>query len=209
VISAALRSDLCVREWIKPSTGAVLKVVVKNALDDFANTRELRKLIVRHANNLNLLRKGEFCCRTLSDARDLALLLADATMDPARTVNGYSELLINANEHGNLGFSYADKSRLLREGRWTAEVEARLQHHDYSRHVVNVALEKTVNVCSVTISDQGNGFDWRQYVEFSPARAFDLHGRGIAMSRTISFDSLEFLGKGNSVVTTVRLANTV
>jgi CheY-like chemotaxis protein/anti-sigma regulatory factor (Ser/Thr protein kinase) len=188
---------------IKPSTGEVLKVVVKNALDDFAKTRELRKLIGRHANNLNLLRKGEFCCRTLSEAKDLALLLADASLDPARTVNGYSELLINAIEHGNLGISYADKSRLLREGRWTEEVEARLQHPDYSIRVVNVALEKTANASSVTISDQGNGFDWRQYVEFSPERAFDLHGRGIAMSRAISFDSLEYLGNGNSVVTTV------
>ena len=33
---------------------------------------------------------------------------------------------------------------------------------------------------------------------------FDLHGRGIAMSKTVSFDSLEYLGKGNCVVTSCR-----
>ena len=55
----------------------------------------------------------------------------------------------------------------------------------------------------VTITDQGNGFDWQTYMEFNPERVFDLHGRGIAMSKAISFDSLEYLGKGNCVVTTV------
>jgi hypothetical protein len=69
--------------------------------------------------------------------------------------------------------------------------------------LVNVTLEKVANASRVTITDQGNGFDWQAYVEFSPERVFDLHGRGIAMSKVISFDSLEYLGKGNSVVTTV------
>ena len=36
-----------------------------------------------------------------------------------------------------------------------------------------------------------------------PSRAFDTHGRGIAMSRMISFDSLEYRGKGNEVEVTV------
>jgi hypothetical protein len=66
-----------------------------------------------------------------------------------------------------------------------------------------VALEKSDNASRVTITDQGNGFDWQTYVEFSPERVFDLHGRGIAMSKAVCFDSLDYLGKGNSVVTTV------
>lgn len=188
----------------KPSTEDVLRIVIRNALDEFRQKRELRALIGRQANNLNLLRRGEFRCRTLPEARDLALLLADASMDPARTVNGYSELLINAVEHGNLGISYAEKSRLLSEGRWLEEVEARLRHPDYSCRMVSVTLEKTDLACRVTITDQGKGFDWTTYVEFSPERAFDLNGRGIAMSRALSFDSLEYLGNGSSVVTSVK-----
>jgi hypothetical protein len=36
-------------------------------------------------------------------------------------------------------------------------------------------------------------------------RAFDTHGRGIAMSRMISFDDVQYLGVGNKVEVTVRL----
>ena len=188
----------------KPSTEDVLRIVITNALAEFRQKRELRELIGRQASNLNLLRRGEFCCRTLPEARDLALLLADASMNPGRTVTGYSELLINAVEHGNLGISYVEKSRLLSEGRWLEEVEARLINPDYSSRLVNVVLEKTDVACLVTITDQGEGFDWKAYVEFSPERVFDLNGRGIAMSKALSFDSLEYVGNGSSVVATVR-----
>lgn len=187
----------------KPCTPVVLKLVIKNALDECQKKNDLRELLGQQRNNLNLLHRAEFRYRTLSEARDLALLLADASMDPMRTINGYSELLINAVEHGNLGISYAEKSILLSDGLWAEEVETRLQSPEYIGRTVHVALEKSDNASRVTITDQGNGFDWQTYVEFSPERVFDLHGRGIAMSKAVCFDSLDYLGKGNSVVTTV------
>jgi CheY-like chemotaxis protein len=187
----------------KPSTEDVLKLVIKNALYESLQKRGLHALLGQQKTNLKLIHRAEFRYRNLSEARDLALLLADVSLDPERTINGYSELLINAVEHGNLGISYAEKSTFLSEGRWEEEVEARLQHPDYADRRVNVTLEKTGNASRVTITDQGNGFDWQTYVEFSPDRVFDLHGRGIAMSKAICFDSIEYLGTGNSVVTTV------
>lgn len=193
----------------KPSTEAVLKLVIKNALGDFLQKRDLRILIGLQANHLNLLRRAEFCIQTLQDAQNLALLLADASMTPNRTVSGYSELLINAIEHGNLGISYMEKSQLLSEDRWADEIETRLKHPTYAARVVNVTLEKTTTASIVTITDQGDGFNWQAYLEFSPERVFDLHGRGIAMSKATSFDKLEYLGKGNSVVTTVRLPSSI
>lgn len=189
----------------KPSTEDVLKIVIKSALAEFRQKRDLRALVGRHAGTLGLLCRAEFAYRTLAEARDLALLLADASLDPARTVVGYSELLINAVEHGNLGISYAEKSRLLSEGRWVEEVEARLSQPDFSGRLVRVILEKADGISRVTIIDQGAGFDWAGYLEFSPERVFDLHGRGIAMSKSVSFDSLEYRGSGNTVVTTVAL----
>ena len=191
----------------KPSTEEVLKLVIKNALDEWRQKRDLRALLGQQRNNLNLIYHAEFRYQSLPEARDLALLLADASQDPARTLNGYSELLINAVEHGNLGISYVKKSALLREGRWAEEVEARLQHPDYADRLVIVTLEKMLDANRVTITDQGNGFDWQTYMEFNPERVFDLHGRGIAMSKTVSFDSLEYLGKGNCVVTTAVRTN--
>lgn len=189
----------------KPSTEEVLKAVIRSAIDETRQKRELRALVGRHAGTLGLLRRAEFVFRSVAEARDLALLLADASGDPARTVVGYSELLVNAVEHGNLGISYADKSRLLAEGMWLDEVDARLAHPQYSRKVVRVTLEKADGLSRVTIRDEGDGFDWQSYLEFSPERAFDLNGRGIAMSRAVSFDTLEYQGNGNTVVTTVAL----
>jgi hypothetical protein len=66
-------------------------------------------------------------------------------------------------------------------------------------------LNKGTEAFVVKITDQGDGFAWGKYLEFDPARAFDFHGRGIAISKVWCFDKLEYLGKGNSVVATVLL----
>lgn len=187
----------------KPSAEEVLKRVIKNALAEFRQKRELRSLVRCQTNSLRILHRVEFSFRTLQEAKDLALWLANASLNPERTVNGYFELLVNAVEHGNLGIGYAKKSRLLNEERWMDEIESRLKAPLYSDRMVKVVLEKTASACTVTITDQGSGFDWQNYVDFSPERVFDLHGRGIALSKTMSFDSIEYLGNGNTVVATV------
>ena len=38
----------------------------------------------------------------------------------------------------------------------------------------------------------------------SPERAFDTHGRGIAMARMLSFDEIEYQSSGNQVVARIR-----
>lgn len=190
---------------IKPATQEVLSSVVKSALEESLKKRELRERIGQQRNNMRMLQHATFSFRTLKEARDLALLLADVSMNPERTVSGYSELLINAVEHGNLGITYAEKGRLLSEDRWAEEVESRLNSPQYAQHKVEVLLDKEPDSLIVTITDQGKGFDWQKYLQFDPARAFDLHGRGIAMSSGLSFDRIAYLGNGNSVVTTVKL----
>lgn len=111
---------------IKPATQEVLSSVVKSALEESQRKRELLERIGQQRNNLRLLQRAVFSFRTLQEAKDLALLLSDASLNPERTVSGYSELLINAVEHGNLGITYAEKSKLLSEDRWAEEVESRL-----------------------------------------------------------------------------------
>lgn len=189
----------------KPPEEDMLRAVIESVLVEFRQKRELRAKVGRHTETLGLLCRAEFAYRSLEEARDLALLLADASQNPERTVVGYSELLINAIEHGNLGISYADKGRLLREGRWAEEIEARLRHPDKLERHARAILEKVDGLVRVTIIDQGAGFDWHPFLEDSPDRVFDLHGRGIAMSKAMSFDSLEYLGNGNTVVATVAL----
>jgi len=192
---------------IKPATQEVLSRVVKSALEESLKKRELRDRIGQQKNFIRMLNRANFSFQTLQEARDLALLLADISMNPERTVTGYSELLINAVEHGNLGITYAEKGRLLSEDRWADEIENRLKSPVHAEQKVEVVLHKEADALTVTITDQGPGFKWQKYMQLEPERAFDLHGRGIAMSRGLSFDHLEYLGKGNSVVAKVLLKN--
>ena len=50
------------------------------------------------------------------------------------------------------------------------------------------------------IADQGQGFDWRNYLELSPERATHNHGRGIAIACLQSFDHVEYIAPGNRVI---------
>ena len=70
---------------------------------------------------------------------------------------------------------------------------------------VEVKLEHTKSEMSLTIRDDGQGFDSSKYLVMSPERAFDPNGRGISMSKMMSFDTLEYLGKGNQLVAVVKL----
>jgi len=56
-----------------------------------------------------------------------------------------------------------------------------------------------------TVRDEGNGFDWKRFIDIEPSRAFDNHGRGIVIARTLSFDSLEYRGCGNEVVAQIHV----
>jgi len=188
---------------IKPASLEVLAKVVGNALLEQEKKLELLNLVSKQKNKLGLLTHAEFSFRTLNEARELALLLAEISMNPELTVLGYSELLINAVEHGNLEISYEQKGELLKKGCWEEEVNKRLQMDGYRTRCVKVELKKTDVAIVVSITDDGDGFDWKKYWEFDPARAFDLHGRGIAMSKAMCFDSLEYREKGNCVVATV------
>ena len=53
------------------------------------------------------------------------------------------------------------------------------------------------------VEDQGPGFDWRGFLDFDPERAFAPNGRGIALSRQLSFATLTYIPPGNAVVVTV------
>ncbi|MFA6120702.1 MAG: response regulator [Sideroxydans sp.] len=188
---------------IKPASKELLDAVLRSVLDDLRAKRQLQEQAGRYVLPLKLLHHAEFSIRTLQEARDMAVLLAEISRDAPRSVGGFLELLINAIEHGNLGISYAEKSRLLSEDRWVEEVNMRLQQPEYASRFVEVTVDRTDTTCTVTIADQGDGFDWLAYLNFNPARAFDLHGRGIAMSRAASFDSLEYRGNGNIVAVSI------
>jgi len=190
----------------KPYDKDMLLSIVRTAASDYSNYKELQREVRKNVEGLGLLRDARFVYRTIEHAHDLGAILANTTPDPTRTVIGLTELLVNAVEHGNLGITYQEKSKLNGTNRWMMEIERRLAHPDNVLKKVEVRFERDENQIRFTIRDDGPGFDWKPFLEIDPQRAFDTHGRGIAMANLLSFDALEYHGSGSEVVGTVHLA---
>ena len=188
----------------KPYDRQTLVTIVKTAVRDYQHLYQLKADVRESTHSLLKMKHGEFSFRSIGEGRSLAALLAHACEDSNRVVLGLTELFINAVEHGNLGITYEEKSRLNQEGSWEQEIERRSQLPQYCDRTVEVMFERKPDEVVFTIRDQGDGFDWRQYLEISPERAFDSHGRGIAMANTISFDNIEYIGSGSEVRVSVR-----
>jgi DNA-binding response OmpR family regulator len=189
----------------KPFKPEVLVAIVNAAIEQYRDHRQLKETARRAERPFACLHHGSFRFASLEEGRMLANFFAQAAPDPEKRVIGLQELLINAVEHGNLGLSYQDKTELLMEGRWQEEVERRLGLPAYRERFVEVLFERIPQAIRFTIRDQGEGFDWRKYLDFDPARIFDPHGRGIAMARIMSFSALEYQGNGNTVLATIEL----
>jgi DNA-binding response OmpR family regulator len=184
----------------KPFDGPMLLAIVRTAVNDRREHRTLRESTRRTVGSFSLMMRGDYELRTLEEARVLAGLLAQCSADPERIVVGLSELLVNAVEHGNLGITYEEKTALIESGAWEEEVQRRLRLPANRDKRAKVAFERASGELRYRIEDCGAGFDWRRYLEISPARAFHTHGRGIAMSRSLSFDRVEYFGAGNQVL---------
>lgn len=183
----------------KPYDYQLLLAVVANAVNDSKSQQQLREKSLEHQRALRFLNRGEFQCRTMGEAKQIAPMLAQLFPDPQRVVTGLSELLFNAIEHGNLGISYQEKSDLLVNDSWLDEIERRLLLTENLDKYVSIRIKRDEAGISIMITDQGSGFDFKQYLDFDPERAAHSHGRGIALSRLLSFDELEYLGSGNRV----------
>ncbi len=188
----------------KPFEEEMLRSVVATAVEDRLRYRSAQEHVEEKETIDKMLAEGRHAFRSLDEAREMATILSSLCPEPQRVVVGMSELLINAVEHGNLGITYQEKGELKENGTWQDEVEKRLSLPEYSGREVIVDIVQGEAEIQFTITDQGDGFDFSNYLEMDPDRAFDNHGRGIAMSRMLSFDSLEYLGKGNQVVAVVK-----
>lgn len=187
----------------KPYTRDSLRSIVRASLSDATVKNDLRRRLQEHEDALQLLREGRFELRTVEEANRLAGFLARASARPDVTALGLSELMLNGVEHGNLGITYAEKSELKRIDQWREEIERRLILVENRDKRVRVQLRRKNDELTISVSDEGPGFDWHKYLEFDPERAFDPNGRGIAIARLTCFDKLEYQGCGNTVVATI------
>ena len=189
----------------KPYDGEVLKTIVRSAVNERLHEKSLRDSLREGRQIFELMTSGCFRIRDLRECNLVASQVAHLCPEPHRVVTGISELLINALEHGNLGIGYDEKSGLMRSGIWQIEIERRLESPDNHGRFVELEFKVAAKHVQIRIRDQGPGFDWTPYLDLDPGRAFDPHGRGIAMARLSSFDNLEYLDPGNEVVATVNI----
>lgn len=183
----------------KPLISETLLSVVGAAAKQVKQLRQLRREMVQRKMSLGLVQVLKCTYRTLVEGESLATFLANFFPDTNRALTGISELLINAVEHGNLGITYDVKSRLVKENTLTEEINSRLADPRYSNRQVTVIFERKEDSYYLQITDEGDGFDWKQYLSVDPSRAMHNHGRGIAMANMLSFDKLIFNSKGNQV----------
>jgi anti-sigma regulatory factor (Ser/Thr protein kinase) len=187
----------------KPYDVDMLRSVVRTATADYRGYRDLQTQVKKGVDSLRLLRSAVFNFQTVEQAHDIGTLLANTCPDPSAMVIGLTELLINAVEHGNLGITYEEKSRLFASGEWNEEVRRRLAMPENASKRAEVTFKRGDGYIRFVIRDQGKGFDFEKYMQVDPQRAFDTHGRGIAMANRVSFTKLEYRGSGNEVVGTV------
>ncbi|MBT0960918.1 response regulator [Denitromonas iodatirespirans] len=188
----------------KPFEPESLQSIVRAALDDLHQRRALAERLAVQRNALQTLQRGVFVFRSIDEAHGVAAVAASICDEPDVVVLGLSELLVNGVEHGNLGIRFDEKSRLRETGQWEAEVARRLAQPDNQHKQVRLTVSSDAQAWVFCIEDEGNGFDWKEFLELAPERAFAPNGRGIALARQLAFDTLEYQGCGNSVRATVR-----
>ncbi|RTL54959.1 MAG: hypothetical protein EKK46_07325 [Rhodocyclaceae bacterium] len=140
-----------------------------------------------------------FAFRRPAEISRLAFLLASLCPQPQTAVVGLLELMANAVEHGVLGIGYHTKLHLRRSLSLEDEIERLLGLPENLERQAEVVVELKGDRLWFTVSDPGEGFDWKPFESFSPERAAEPSGRGIALARCMGFDRIEYQGVGNRV----------
>lgn len=190
---------------IKPFDRAQLIPIVAGAVGNYRNIREMTRRMLSSVA-LGLILSGEFRYSTLEEAKELATFLARASGDPSPVAFGLFELLSNAIEHGCLGIGYEQKKAALLRGDYPAVLAARRAEREPSRWFATVRIERDDEAVTYTVADPGAGFDASAFLEALPHRLTEPNGRGIQIARELSFDSVDYLGCGNTVRARVALS---
>jgi CheY-like chemotaxis protein/anti-sigma regulatory factor (Ser/Thr protein kinase) len=184
----------------KPIEAEVLRAIVRAAISDLQQKELLLQRIRKSDNPLGQLVEATFRYRTTSEAEFLAVAIANSSPVPQKALM-ISEILTNAIEHGNLGITYQEKTSLVANNALNQEVERRLSLPKFAQMFVTLRIRRSENGIIVEIEDQGDGFDFHNYLQMDESRVFDNHGRGIAL--TNQYLKLEYVGKGNKVIVSI------
>ncbi len=194
----------------KPYDEALLLAIVDAAVSDIKRTNSTYSELLQLQTKLDDLNtglgklvKGQFEFSTPEEVKNIAFILASSCPDPKKAVLGITEIMQNAIEHGNLGITFEEKSKLLLGGTYHDEIKQRLELPENRNKKATVEIKRTSESLVLIITDDGEGFEWERFINFSPERATLPNGRGIAMAGLLSFDKIEFVEPGNRVICSI------
>lgn len=184
----------------KPLQTNTFNAVVSAVTREVNQRRMLDIQMRRHRTSFGQIHTCRFEFDSLEQAESIAGFMAQCFPNPERVITGLAELMINAVEHGLYEIGYDKKTELLDSGMWRAEIERRQGLPEYAGRKAEAIVTKKDNGVYAIITDNGAGFDWKNYLSIDPSRAGDNHGRGIAQAKAISFDHMNYNDTGNRVV---------
>ncbi len=118
---------------------------------------------------------------------------------------GMEEILKNAIEHGNLNISAAEKNEAIEQGVFGKLIDTRLQQNGNGRKKIYITTKLDRRAFSLTIRDQGEGFNWKSFPQPTAESLLSFSGRGILLTR-IYFDDVLYNEKGNEVTLVKRIS---
>jgi len=130
---------------------------------------------------------------------ELWLTLTDNAKTTYRANLTFTELFMNAYEHGNLGIDSQEKNRLIQNDEYFDELKKREKHIDKK---IVVKVDRIKNITSeyivTQIQDDGNGFDTK-ILEAIFRNTHKFNGRGVYVSKKNSM-GIYYNLKGNNVL---------
>ncbi len=189
----------------KPFDPSIMVAMVNAASRDWVQRNNLYEQMKNETSLSEMIKDGRFTYRTMSEAAKLASALSHNAEKPDRINTALLELMVNAVEHGILGIGNEEKGKLLTSNCLFDEIERRMNLEENLKKYVDVSVETIDDTVSVTICDNGEGFNWQKYIDFDPLRLTEPNGRGIATAKLMG-TQVEFNESGNEVKCTFNKA---
>lgn len=181
----------------KPYAAEMLISIVNSAAKDYRQQSEYVNEVDQLESAKSLVTGGQYSVKTIEDARAVAAHVAAMHPEPAKVIVGIMGLLLNAVEHGNYGLGYDGKADALAEKNYEQTIRDLAASASNAEKTVDVSFEKDSKNLTINIKDCGQGFDWKQFINFEPSRMTDPNGRGIALANIVSPNGLTYQEPGN------------
>ncbi len=120
--------------------------------------------------------------------------------DQVKVYDGIQELLINAVEHGTFKIGYDKKTELKSQGFSFYDKYIIDRLVEYTKSLISIDYEETEEEIKLTITDQGDGFDWKSQMKNNRITEKSNHGLGLVVAKQGSFDKMYYNNKGNAAI---------